>query len=196
MEEIKQYKYGKLIDGRLVYSAKQIEEGGRWVLNPTPEILTELGYKPVVDNHEPHEGMVSVPFYEEDEDFIYINYTYEVAELEEPYVPTEEELKKMAESRKQRFLKDFIITPYGSIRKKTSIGDFIAVLPNITTLVQATGKLEAGTILFYETPDFTEDITEKWLLEHQYFNEEWSGEKYMEFLGVLTTAFKAIFRGE
>ena len=84
MEEIKQYKYGKLVDGKFVYSAKQIEEGGRWVLNPTPEILTELGYKPVVDNYEPHEGMVSIPFYEEDDEFIYINYTYKVEEPEEP----------------------------------------------------------------------------------------------------------------
>lgn len=189
-------KYAKLINNEISYGKSPLEAEGRWVLNPTPELFTELGYKPVVDNHEPHEGMVSIPFYEEDEDFIYINYTYEVAELEEPYVPTEEEAKQMIEARKQRFLKDFVITPYGAIRKKTSIGDFIAVLPNITTIVQATGKLEAGTILFYETPDFTEAITEKWLLEHQYFNEEWSVEKYMEFLGVLTTAFKAIFRGE
>ena len=196
MEEIKQYKYGKLVDGKFVYSAKQIEEGGRWVLNPTPEILTELGYKPVVDNYEPHEGMVSIPFYEEDDEFIYINYTYKVEEPEEPYVPTEEELKEMAESRKQRFLKDFIITPYGAIRKKTKIGDFIAVLPNITTLVQATGKLEAGTILFYEIPDFKQNVTEEWLLSHQFYNEEWTAEKYMEFLGVVVSVFKSLFRGE
>lgn len=190
MEEIKQYKYGKLIDGRLVYSAKQIEEGGRWVLNPTPEILTELGYKPVIDNIEPHEGMVSIPFYEEDDEFIYINYTYEV---EEPYVPTEEELKDMAESRKQRFLKDFVITPYGAIRKKTKIGDFIAVLPNITTLVQATNKLEADTILFYEVPDFTQDVNEEWLLSHQYYNKEWSLLEYMDFVGHVIQAYKTEF---
>lgn len=193
MEEIKQYKYGKLIDGRLVYSAKQIEEGGRWVLNPTPEILTELGYKPVIDNIEPHEGMVSIPFYEEDDEFIYINYTYEVEESEEPYVPTEEELKDMAESRKQRFLKDFVITPYGAIRKKTKIGDFIAVLPNITTLVQATDKLEADTILFYEVPDFTQDVNEEWLLSHQYYNKEWSLLEYMDFVGHVIQAYKTEF---
>ena len=111
-------------------------------------------------------------------------------------MPTEEELKEMAESRKQRFLKDFIITPYGAIRKKTKIGDFIAVLPNITTLVQATGKLEAGTILFYEIPDFKQNVTEEWLLSHQFYNEEWTAEKYMEFLGVVVSVFKSLFRGE
>lgn len=193
MEEIKQYKYGKLVDGKLVYSTKQMEEGGRWVLNPTPEILTKLGYKPVVDNIEPQEGMVSIPFYEEDEDFIYINYTYEVEEPEEPYVPTEEELKEMAESRKQRFLKDFVITPYGAIRKKTKIGDFIAVLPNITTLVQVKTKLDANTILFYEVPDFTQDINEEWLLSHQYYNKEWNLLEYMDFVGHVVEAYKTEF---
>lgn len=193
MEEIKQYKYGKLVDGRLVYSTKQIEEGGRWVLNPTPEILTKLGYKPVVDNIEPQEGMVSIPFYEEDEDFIYINYTYEVEEPEESYVPTEEELKEMAESRKQRFLKDFVITPYGAIRKKTKIGDFIAVLPNITTLVQVKAKLDANTILFYEVPDFTQDVNEEWLLSHQYYNKEWNLLEYMDFVGHVVEAYKTEF---
>ncbi len=193
MEEIKQYKYGKLIDGRLVYSTKQIEEGGRWVLNPTPEILTKLGYKPVVDNIEPHEGMVSIPFYEEDDDFIYINYTYDVEEPEEPYVPTEEELKEIAESRKQRFLKDFVITPYGAIRKKTKIGDFIAVLPNITTLVQVKAKLDANTILFYEVPDFTQDVNEEWLLSHQYYNKECNLLEYMDFVGHVVEAYKTEF---
>lgn len=196
MEEIKQYKYGKLIDGKLVYSTKQIEEGGRWVLNPTPEILTKLGYKPVVDNKEIKEGMYSIPEYSEDDEFIYINYTYQLIEEEIFPEPTEEEINRLAELRKQDFLKEFVITPYGCIRKKTKIGDFIAVLPNITTLVQAIGKLEAGTILFYETPDFKQDITEEWLLSHQFYNEEWTAEKYMEFLGVVVSMFKSLFRGE
>lgn len=193
MEEIKQYKYGKLIDGRLVYSTKQIEEGGRWVLNPTPEILTKLGYKPVVDNKEIKEGMYSIPEYSEDDEFIYINYTYQPIEEEPEIEPTEEEINRLAELRKQDFLKEFVITPYGCIRKKTKIGDFIAVLPNITTLVQVKAKLDANTILFYEVPDFTQDVNEEWLLSHQYYNKEWNLLEYMDFVGHVVEAYKTEF---
>ena len=193
MEEIKQYKYGKLIDGRLVYSTKQIEEGGRWVLNPTPGILTKLGYKPVVDNKEIKEGMYSIPEYSEDDEFIYINYTYQPIEEEPEIEPTEEEINRLAELRKQDFLKEFVITPYGCIRKKTKIGDFIAVLPNITTLVQVKAKLDANTILFYEVPDFTQDVNEEWLLSHQYYNKEWNLLEYMDFVGHVVEAYKTEF---
>ena len=46
-------KYAKLIDGNLVYAPRKLPVGETVVYNPTPEMLTDAGYKPVVYTDPP-----------------------------------------------------------------------------------------------------------------------------------------------
>lgn len=42
-------KYGKLVNGAIQYAPKKVHVGRHWIYNPKPEILMEMGYKPVQD---------------------------------------------------------------------------------------------------------------------------------------------------
>lgn len=48
-------KYGKLIDGFLRIAPKRVEYEGKQIINPRPEILLALGYKPIVYTPIPEE---------------------------------------------------------------------------------------------------------------------------------------------
>ena len=59
--------YAKLIDGAIVYGPCKLAVGESVVYNPTPEMLTEAGYKPVVYTDPPvvEPGYIAVPGWEE-----------------------------------------------------------------------------------------------------------------------------------
>lgn len=67
--------YGKLVDGRFVKAPKRIKYHNRWVINPRPEKLIELGYKLLVEEPYPEEELPENFYYqvvyEEDENNIY-----------------------------------------------------------------------------------------------------------------------------
>jgi hypothetical protein len=67
--------YGKLVDGRFVKAPKRIKWHHSWVINPRPEKLIELGYKPLVVEPYPEEELPENFYwqmvYEEDENNIY-----------------------------------------------------------------------------------------------------------------------------
>lgn len=50
-------EYAKLIDGRLCPAPREIRKDGYRVFNPTPGLLRELGYKPVVCDPVPEPGV-------------------------------------------------------------------------------------------------------------------------------------------
>ena len=62
-------KYAKLVDGAISYAPNKISVGDYTVYNPTPEMLTALGYKPVryTDPPEVNPGYVAVPGWTETE---------------------------------------------------------------------------------------------------------------------------------
>ena len=61
--------YGKLIDGNLVLAPNPVVVDGRRIGNPPPELLAELGYKPVryTEAPEVEAGFVPVPGWTETE---------------------------------------------------------------------------------------------------------------------------------
>lgn len=67
--------YGKLVDGRFVKAPKKIKWHHRWVINPRPEKLIELGYKLLVIEPYPEEELPENFYwqmvYEEDANNIY-----------------------------------------------------------------------------------------------------------------------------
>lgn len=77
--------YAKLIDGAIVYAPRKLPVGEYTVYNPTPEMLTEAGYKPVVYTDPPvvAEGFVAVPGWEEQADEIVQTWTVEQVPITE-----------------------------------------------------------------------------------------------------------------
>ena len=60
-------RYAKLIDGQIQFASHKLTVGEYVVYNPTPEMLIDEGYKPVVYTEPPvvAEGYVAVPGWEE-----------------------------------------------------------------------------------------------------------------------------------
>ena len=73
--------YAKLIDGAIVYAPRKLPVGEYVVYNPTPEMLTGAGYKPVryTDPPEVEPGYVAVPGWEETAGEIVQIWTVELA---------------------------------------------------------------------------------------------------------------------
>jgi len=93
--------------------------------------------------------------------------------------------------RKSEFYKNFIKTPLGCIRLKTKIGDFMAVLPNLVYKVQLEGKLAADTIVFYQEPDFNNEVTEESLISYK--NSEMTTTEFNVFYLEAMAAYQALF---
>lgn len=72
-------KYAKLIEGQPVFAPNPIHINDLWVGNPTPEMLTEEGYKPVrfTEAPTPEPGYIAVPGWEETEEEIVQMWTEE-----------------------------------------------------------------------------------------------------------------------
>lgn len=68
--------YGKLIDGTFVKAPTKVKWHGKTVINPRPEKLIELGYKPLVEINQPDWSVLEdnqywTTQYSEDEKTIY-----------------------------------------------------------------------------------------------------------------------------
>ena len=71
-------RYAKLIDGNICWDPRTVQYDGQIIGNPTPEILTALGYKPVreTDPPEEREGYTLESGWEEEEDEIVQTWSY------------------------------------------------------------------------------------------------------------------------
>ena len=134
--------------------------------------------------------------YTEDERMAFVveqnhNNGYEIRETEtalEAWGYTEEE---KAQARAKEFYNTFLATSKGNYRlQPKGYANAQQSIDTINNMVNALGSLTnqiSEMILFYETPDFTDETqcTEEWLIAHQYkapvmTKEEWT-EFYIEF---------------
>lgn len=71
-------RYAKLIDGNICWCRRTVQYNGQIIGNPTPEIMTALGYKPArfTDEPEPREGYNLTCSWEEEEDEIVQTWSY------------------------------------------------------------------------------------------------------------------------
>lgn len=78
-------KYAKLIDGAIIFAPRGLPVGEFVVYNPTPEMLTDAGYKPVRYTDPPvvAEGFMAVPGWEEQAEEIVQIWTVELAPVSE-----------------------------------------------------------------------------------------------------------------
>ena len=98
-----------------------------------------------------------------------------------------------ANKRKEIFLKDFFkVNGYGYYRRVPkgyqSAVESMNVLFNIANLTKG---LQAGLIIFYEEPDFTDETqcTEEWLIEHQIIMPAMTLEEFMQLYVAFMTAW-------
>jgi hypothetical protein len=98
-----------------------------------------------------------------------------------------------ANNRQELFLKDFFkVNGYGYYRRVPkgyqSAVESMNVLFNIANLTKG---LQAGLIIFYEEPDFTdaEQCTEEWLIEHQIIMPAMTLEEFMQLYVAFMTAW-------
>ena len=77
--------YAKLINNQLQFAPRKLPVGEFVVYNPTTEMLTEAGYKPVIytDPPETEPGYLAVPGWEETEEAIVQTWTVELAPITE-----------------------------------------------------------------------------------------------------------------
>ena len=124
----------------------------------------------------------------------------EIQETEEGYtivdyqlITIEEADNVEANKRKEIFLKDFFkVNGYGYYRRTPkgyqSAVESMNVLFNIANLTKG---LQAGLIIFYEEPDFTDETqcTEEWLIEHQIIMPAMTLEEFMQLYVAFMTAW-------
>lgn len=101
--------------------------------------------------------------------------------------------EEQANKRQEAFLKDFFkIEGYGYYRRVPkgyqSAVESMNVLFNIANLTKG---LQAGLIIFYEEPDFTdaEQCTEEWLIKHQIIMPAMTLEQFMQLYVAFMTAW-------
>lgn len=120
-----------------------------------------------------------------------IEYTIEETELAiEAWDYTEEEkTQRREDSFKEQF---FEIQNFGWYRKiPKGYSSAVESLNTAANAVSYIGKLPAGILIFYETPDFSdpEQCTEEWLVEHQIKNQEMSVQEFGQFYMLFMTAW-------
>lgn len=105
----------------------------------------------------------------------------------------EEELIK---SRENAFNKDFFKVQYNGqdlyFRKQPK--GYSSAVESINTafnIVNTIGTLPAGSLVFYQQPDFTDETqcTEEWLVEHQVKSEQMSATEFGTFYAGFITAW-------
>lgn len=126
-------------------------------------------------------------------------------DTENVYFVTEEgefETKnRLVVEAEKAFKTDFFKTSVGYIRfyptfKDGSKKDFVGnCLPNYAVQVQLMGKLPANSFLYYDEPDFSQPITEEYLLSLQHGNPEMSVAEFMTFFTECGEAYKKAFTG-
>lgn len=103
---------------------------------------------------------------------------------------------ELAEQRKQTFLKDFFKIQYNEqdlyFRKQPK--GYSSAVESINTafnIVNTIGTLPAGSLVFYQQPDFTNETqcTEEWLVEHQVKSEQMSATEFGTFYAGFITAW-------
>lgn len=101
--------------------------------------------------------------------------------------------EEQANKRQEAFLKDFFnVNGYGYYRRipkgYQSAVESMNVLFNIANLTKG---LQAGLIIFYQEPDFTdaEQCTEEWLIEHQIIMPAMTLEEFMQLYVAFMTAW-------
>ena len=101
--------------------------------------------------------------------------------------------EKISESRKVEFLSQFFEIPEHGFFRKQPKGYSSAVesLNTAFNIVSIIGNLPAGTLTFYEMPDFTieEQCTEEWLVANSYKNDEMTATEFGKFYADFMTAW-------
>ena len=138
--------------------------------------------------------------YTEDERMAFVveqnhNNGYEIRETEtalEAWGYTEEE---KAQARAKEFYNTFLATSKGNYRlQPKGYANAQQSIDTINNMVNALGSLTnqiSEMILFYETPDFTDETqcTEEWLIAHQYKAEPMTKEEWTKFYIEFSTLY-------
>lgn len=86
----------------------------------------------------------------------------------------------------------FFIPSFGWYRKKPKgYQSAVESLNSAFNIVTIIGKLPAETLIFYQTPNFTDPstLTEEWLVAHQIKNEEMTTEQFGTFYATFLTVW-------
>ena len=119
-----------------------------------------------------------------------------IIELDNKFIFADEVQQELVEQRKQEFLKYFFKVQYNGqdlyFRKQPK--GYSSAVESINTafnIVNSIGTLPAGSLIFYETPDFTDktQCTEEWLIEHQVKNEQMNVTEFSTFYARFITAW-------
>ena len=126
----------------------------------------------------------------------------EIKELQEGYVIYNSELmtveemeEKEAQDRAKEFYDTFLATSKGNYRlQPKGYANAQQSIDTINNMVNALGSLTnqiSEMILFYETPDFTDETqcTEEWLIAHQYNAEPMTKEEWTKFYIEFSTLY-------
>ena len=126
----------------------------------------------------------------------------EIKEVEEGYViydfeimTVEEMEEKEAQARAKEFYNTFLATSKGNYRlQPKGYANAQQSIDTINNMVNALGSLTnqiSEMILFYETPDFTDETqcTEEWLIAHQYKAEPMTKEEWTKFYIEFSTRY-------
>jgi len=111
--------------------------------------------------------------------------------------------EEQAQKRQKDFESKFLATSLGNYRlQPKGYANAQQSIDTINNIVAAMGGLNetiAQMVIFYETPDFTdeEQCTEEWLVEHQTHPEPMTLQEWVQFYISFTTLYaQKIYKGE
>lgn len=107
---------------------------------------------------------------------------------------------EIALRREKEFLKDFFKVPEAinnqDLYYRKSPKGYSSAVESINTafnIVATLGTLPAGSLIFYEEPDFTkeEECTEEWLVNHQIVSKAMTTQEFGEFYAKFIVAWNS-----
>jgi len=97
-------------------------------------------------------------------------------------------------------LQNYFQTSLGFIKFKPTLKngdtvDFISLLPQYKSVAQALGSLQANAFIYYDEPDYTQELTPAYLENIQHLSPQMSFTQYCALEMEVTTAYQKAFFG-
>jgi len=107
---------------------------------------------------------------------------------------------KLEIEQKEWFLQNYFQTFLGFIKFKPTLKngdtvDFISLLPQYKSVAQALGSLQANAFIYYDEPDYTQELTPAYLENIQHLSPQMSFTQYCALEMEVTTAYQKAFFG-
>ncbi len=102
--------------------------------------------------------------------------------------------EKYAQRQESAWKEKFIQTQLGWLRIQTKMGDLLSLLNSFEIVARIKGSVPYDSLIFYRTPDFSQELTDEYVEGLQFFNEEISYKDFMVLFDEVANCYLEIFK--